>query len=160
MIPIVVVFVPQYLPRFLKPNRNNITAAKRFIIFPQNCIKPLFVLTAAIPQSRTGRNHRVMRICPETRSASARLFAYLAAIIVHLLARAPSHLLRFFRILRIASANFIILDLLQLLHNQLPNATKGARFFACSLCKRQKAFITVVWQPVAVIFTLNITTKQ
>ena len=97
------------------------------------------------------KSHRVMRICPETRSASARLFAYLATIVVHLLARATSHLLRFFRILQIASANFIVLDLLQLIHNQ---------FFACSLCKQQKAFIAVVWQPVAIIFKLNITTKQ
>ena len=99
MIPIVVVSVPQYLPRFLKPNRKNIVAAKGCIIFPQNCIKTLFELIATSPQRRTGRNHTLMRICPENRSASARVFAYLATIVIHLLARAPHHLLRFFRIL-------------------------------------------------------------
>ena len=78
--------------------------------------------------------------------------AYLLAFyLAYLLAYVLAYLLRFFQILQIASANFIVLDLLQLIHNQ---------FFACSLCKQQKAFIAVVWQPVAIIFRLNITTKQ
>ena len=73
-------FVPQCLPRLVKPNRNSRLVSKGPEIGPRNFVKLFLKFATTNPQRRTGGNHRLMRISPKNCSARASIFCDLTAV--------------------------------------------------------------------------------
>ena len=124
MVLIMVVQIPDSLPRFLKPHRLP-RACQALHIPLQGRIKHLGKPLSRLPQTRCGRNTPLMSICTKNTSTRARCPSQLATIIVHHTFLAAQHLLTLLRILHIVARSlFEVFNLRQLLGYQISNAAE------------------------------------